>query len=415
MANLKLYGNQSIKDDRMAISSSCEYIAHLSSIKGLGLKTFYHLYSSFGNVDALINADYESLVSVKLKPVMARAVVKLKDDLSKGKRQGLIEKQLAWSECDDQHILSVEDALYPAMLKEVYCPPPLIYVKGCIGSLSLPSIAVVGSRKPSIAGKQHAFSFSRDISYQGFNIVSGLALGVDTEAHKGALNASGITCAVLGTGLDVIYPKQNKKLAEQIVDKGALVSEMSLGSLPVPANFPRRNRLISGLSQGALIVEAGLKSGSLITASYAIEQNREVYVIPGPIDSAVSAGCNDLIKQGAQLVTCVEDISGNSVHRPRALISDSLEVSKASTSMSNSENSAIPSLKSDTLTVELSRGETQILTVLGYQCTSFDMLANESGLDTGTVIQALMGLELKGLISNVPGGYQRVKSVNSQP
>ena len=387
----------------MAISSSCEYIAQLSSVKGLGLKTFYHLYTRFGSSEAIASAGYETLLAAGLKPLMARALANLNDECLSVSQVPLIDKLSKWSDRECQHIVSIEDASYPALLKEVFCPPPIIYAKGCLASLALPSIAVVGSRKPSIGGKQHAFSFARDLSLQGFSITSGLALGVDAQAHRGALQASGITCAVLGTGLDVIYPRQNKKLAEQIIESGVLVSEMALGSMPVPANFPRRNRLISGLSQGSLIVEAGLKSGSLITARYAIEQNREVYVIPGPIDSELAAGCNDLIKQGAQLVTCVEDILGTSFADPairditNAKSSSSLEV-RAKDSLSLSA---------------LSPTEDKVLLLMDYCCTSFDLLMSESELGAGVLMQALVTLELKGHISNVPGGYQRVKSVNS--
>jgi DNA processing protein len=399
----------------MAISSSCEYIAHLSSVKGLGLKTFYHLYNYYGDIENLAKADYESLIASGLKPMMARSLCSLHNDLLLNKSVNSIEKQLEWSDQEDQRLLCVEDADYPPMLKEVYCPPPLIYIKGCVGSLSLPSLAVVGSRKPSIAGKQHAFSFSRDLSFQGFNIVSGLALGVDTQAHKGALEASGITCAVLGTGLDIIYPRQNRKLAEQIIERGALISEMALGSMPVPANFPRRNRLISGLSQGSLIVEAGLKSGSLITANYAVEQNRDVYVIPGPIDSEVSAGCNELIKQGAQLVTCVEDILGVPTveeSRKRSFTIESEKVERKDENKGGNkgrQEAAQAQAREKIQDLDLNSEETKLLTLLGFQCTSFDLLAGESGFDAGIVIQTLVSLELKGLISSVPGGYQRVK------
>lgn len=387
----------------MTISASCEYISRLSSIKGLGLKTFYHLYNYFGSVDAIANADHEQLMAAGLKASLAQSILKLRELDSSGSAKFSLDKQIAWSDQPNQHVLGIEDDLYPAMLKEVYCPPPIIYAKGHIASLALPSLAMVGSRKPSIAGKQHAFSFSRELSLEGFNIVSGLAIGVDTQAHQGALSASGLTCAVLGTGLDIVYPRQNIELAEQIIESGVLISEMALGSMPVPANFPRRNRLIAGLSQGVLIVEASLKSGSLITANYAIEQNRDLYVIPGPIDSAVSAGCNELIKQGAQLVTCVNDIVGLPSIKNRSI--ELADEAKAS-------DSDKPQVPKTSVLEGLDTEQTRLLTILGYQCTSFDMLVNECGLDAGTVIQTLVSLELKGLISSVPGGYQRVKSVN---
>ncbi|KZY89647.1 hypothetical protein A3743_07910 [Oleiphilus sp. HI0072] len=255
------------------------------------------------------------------------------------------------------------------------------------------------------------------MSLQGQNVVSGLALGVDTLAHRGALEASGITCAVLGTGLDLVYPRQNQKLAEQIMDRGVLVSEMALGSLPVPANFPRRNRLISGLSQGSLIVEAGLKSGSLITANYAIEQNREVYVIPGPIDSEVAAGCNDLIKQGAQLVTCVEDILAFPCRDSCMTVASSANNSKRESPIGRSTSAIVGKAEGHAAETQLSHellpDEGKLLPLIDFQCTSFDVLASESQLEAGVLLQNLVSLELKGLISNVPGGYQRVKSVNS--
>ncbi|KZZ30297.1 hypothetical protein A3752_17260, partial [Oleiphilus sp. HI0081] len=327
------------------------------------------------------------------------------------------ETLMEWSEPARQHILSIEDAGYPSLLKEVFCPPPMIYLKGCLESLLLPALAVVGSRKPSMAGKQHAYSFAYELSLQGQNVVSGLALGVDTLAHRGALEASGITCAVLGTGLDLVYPRQNQKLAEQIMDRGVLVSEMALGSLPVPANFPRRNRLISGLSQGSLIVEAGLKSGSLITANYAIEQNREVYVIPGPIDSEVAAGCNDLIKQGAQLVTCVEDILAFPCRDSCMTVASSANNSKRESPIGRSTSAIVGKAEGHAAETQLSHellpDEGKLLPLIDFQCTSFDVLASESQLEAGVLLQNLVSLELKGLISNVPGGYQRVKSVNS--
>jgi DNA processing protein len=393
-----------IKDDRMAISPGCEKISQLSSIKGLGLKTFYRLYSHFGSVERIVSADFQMLRELGLAPVKARAIVDLQEAREAKHSQPAIDKLNAWDTEGDQYVLCIEDSCYPSMLREIFCPPPLIYAKGDLSSLSLAAIAVVGSRKPSIAGQQHAFEFSRDLSYNGFNIISGLALGVDTQAHRGALSASGITCAVLGTGLDVIYPKQNAKLAAQICEQGILISELALGSLPVPANFPRRNRLVSGLSKGSLIVEAGLKSGSLITANYALEQNREVYVIPGPIDSLVAAGCNALIKQGAQLVTCIEDILGDPFNK----LSGGNELGHDVPS----EDACIAPEKS--ALAGLTASETKIITLVGFQCTSFDLLISSGDLAPGELSQTLISLELKGLICSVPGGYQRVKSVNSQ-
>jgi len=289
-------------------------------------------------------------------------------------------------------------------LREIYCPPPLLYLKGNVNAFNRPSIAMVGSRKPSIAGTQHALQFAHDLAAEGLCVTSGLALGIDAASHQGALKGQGITCAVLGTGLDIIYPKKHNKLAGAICEQGILVSEMSLGSLPIPANFPRRNRIISGLSQGVLVIEAGLKSGSLITANYAIEQNREVYAIPGPIDSPVSAGCHALIKQGAQLVESVSDILADDfisrAYRNNDYKQQECELDKGEVNISK-----------DSL---LGANESSLLNFVDFQMTSFDLLQYHTGFDVPKLTQLLMGLELKGEVSVVPGGYQRLKKIHSR-
>ena len=231
-------------------------------------------------------------------------------------------------------------------------------------------------------------------------VTSGLALGIDAASHQGALYAQGATCAVLGTGLDVVYPRQHIKLADEITEKGILISEMNLGAKPVPANFPRRNRIVSGLSQGVLVVEASLKSGSLITANYAVEQNRDVFAIPGPIDSPVSKGCHALIKQGARLVETVDDILGEWVHETHIYVS------------SESQNKNQTASNTD-MFEHLSPEERLVMENIDYQRVSFDVLAHHTHLEVGTLTNLLIGLELKGELNSVPGGYQRVKAVHS--
>ncbi len=213
-----------------------------------------------------------------------------------------------WLEDEANHVVTLADAAYPRLLLEITDPPPLLYVKGNPALLDHASLAVVGSRNATPQGRSNAEAFSRELSEGGFTIISGLALGIDAAAHTGGLAASSSSIAVVGTGLDIVYPARNRDLAHQLAAQGALVSEFALGTPALASNFPRRNRLISGLSRGCLVVEAALKSGSLITARYALEQGREVFAIPGSIHSSLSKGCHLLIKQGAKLVENSRDI-----------------------------------------------------------------------------------------------------------
>lgn len=384
----------------MPISSACLSILQLSAIKGLGLKTFHHLYRELGSVDNIILAGHERLKELGLKQSINQAICDLANTSASYAYSFEIEQAIEWASLNRQYLLSIEDDGYPSRLKEIYCPPPVIYVKGCLSAFEQPAIAMVGSRNASISGVQHAFTFARDFALAGFCVYSGLALGIDAASHQGALYAQGATCAVLGTGLDVVYPRQHIKLADEITEKGVLISEMNLGAKPVPANFPRRNRIISGLSQGVLVVEASLKSGSLITANYAVEQNRDVFAIPGPIDSPVSKGCHALIKQGARLVETVDDILGEWVHEAYVPVS----------SASQEQNQAA----SNTAMFEhLSPEERLVMENIDYQRVSFDVLAHHTNLAIWTLTHLLIGLELKGELSSVPGGYQRVKTVHS--
>jgi len=384
----------------MSISPVCLSILQLSAIKGLGLKTFHYLHRELGTVDNILLAGHDRLNELGLKQSINQAICDLANASMSYTYSFEIEQAIEWASLNRQYLLSIEDADYPSRLKEIYCPPPVIYVKGCLNAFEQPSIAMVGSRNSSILGAQNAFTFARDFALAGFCIYSGLALGIDAASHQGALYAQGATCAVLGTGLDVIYPKQHVKLAEEITEKGALISEMNLGAKPVPANFPRRNRIISGLSQGVLVVEASLKSGSLITANYAVEQNRDVFALPGPIDSPVSKGCHALIKQGARLVETVDDILGEWVHEPRE------QTSCVSPDQSRAASNA-------DMFEHLSPEECLVMANIDYSRVSFDVLAHHTKLEIGQLTHLLIGLELKGELSSVPGGYQRVKTVHS--
>jgi len=220
----------------------------------------------------------------------------------------IVDKDLKWLGNEGNHIVRIIDSSYPDILKEIPNPPVIIYVKGNVDVISHPQIAITGSRSATSVGKKTAESFAFSLSGVGLSIVSGLGLGIDTSAHEGALLNNSFTVGVLGTGLDRVYPASNRDLALKIIKTGALISEFPLGTQAVGANFPLRNRIISGLSVGVLIVEAAKESGSLITAKLAIEQNKEVFAIPGSIHNPLSKGCNQLIKEGAKLADTVEDI-----------------------------------------------------------------------------------------------------------
>lgn len=300
-----------------------------------------------------------------------------------------IDKRLSWlSASPARHILTITDPRYPVALKNVASPPLLLYIEGDVTALSLPQIAMVGTRNPSYYGIRHANAFAAALVNSGLTITSGLAIGVDGESHKSALAAGGKTVAVLGSGLANVYPKRHRKLAEQILSQGAMVSEFMPEALPRPENFPRRNRIISGLALGVVVVEAALNSGSLITARYALEQGREVFAVPGAIDNPMSEGSHHLIQQGAKLVTNITDVT------------DELTFMTASTNFKQTEQ-----LTLDTEPVPLLNQA--ILDSVGYEITTIDLIAERSKQAVSHVLTCLIELELDGWINAVPGGYVR--------
>jgi DNA processing protein len=290
---------------------------------------------------------------------------------------------LAWLEDAQNHLVTLADATYPSTLLEIPDPPPLLYVKGHVEMLNRPTLAVVGSRNASPQGMKNAEEFAMALSHAGYCIVSGLALGIDGAAHRGALRGNSGTVAVVGTGLDIVYPARHRELAHDIAARGALVSEFPLGTPSRAQNFPRRNRIISGLSCGCLVVEANVQSGSLITARLATEQGREVFALPGSIHSPLSKGCHLLIKQGAKLVDDIKDILE--------------ELGNAPTSPVVSESSAETT------------GNDPLLECMGFDAITLDTLMQQSGLTGETVSAMLLMLELEGKVSCLPGGrYQRI-------
>ncbi|MCF2947179.1 DNA-processing protein DprA [Paraglaciecola aquimarina] len=298
-----------------------------------------------------------------------------------------INISLDWlSAGEDRFVLYFDHPCYPEQLKQISSPPALLYGYGNPQHLSRLQIAMVGSRNPSPQGKENAKSFAHQLSECGWTITSGLALGIDGFSHQGALTRQHITIAVLGTAIDKMYPRRHIKLAEQILQNdGVIISEFAPGTPSKPENFPRRNRIISGLSQGTLIVEAAIKSGSLISARYALEQNREVFAIPGNIHNPISAGCHYLIQQGAKLVTNIQDINEEFSHLVfPSLISNEIK----------SQKNELQSLASD-----------KLLDSVDFEVTPLDIVAQRSGMSVEAVMFKLLEYELCGLVSAVPGGY----------
>lgn len=282
------------------VDNSLKLWLQLIRAKGVGPATASKLLDAFGSIEVLYRASASQLRKAGLKPAAIESL--LQPDLE------LIEQDLAWAQQDKNHIVVLGSEHYPAQLARIARPPVVLFVHGDPQVLSLPQLAIVGSRHPTSTGKRHAEQFAETFAQQGLTVTSGLAHGVDGAAHHGALKGGGLTIAVFGTGLDRVYPAVHKKLAHEIAEEGALVSEYPLGTPSKPDNFPRRNRIVSGLALGSLVVEAAQRSGSLITARYATEQGREVFAIPGSINNPLARGCHALIRDGAKLVETAEHV-----------------------------------------------------------------------------------------------------------
>ena len=279
-----------------------KYWIWLASVEGLGPVKKFALLNKFETAKRIYNATEKEILKVD---GMSDKIVQ---NMQKAKDAKLLEKYEKYILKNDIKIINISDDNYPAKLKNIYAPPITIFAKGDISLLNSKSIAIVGSREPSKYGIYVAEKFSKELSKEGVTIVSGLARGIDTFAHVGALSSFGKTIAVLGSGIDVVYPKENAKYYREISEKGLIISEYIVGTAPESKNFPQRNRIISGLSDGVLVVEARKNSGTMITTDFALEQGKELYVIPGNITSNLSVGTNNLIKEGAKLVTDVYEI-----------------------------------------------------------------------------------------------------------
>ena len=344
----------------------------------LGPASQRKLLSVFGSPQDALNAS---------GPAAARVVgERIAAALQAGADAELVAESLAWLDEPGNELLTLGDARYPAALLQTADPPILLYAKGHIGLLNKPALAVVGSRSASPGGTRDARAFAEALSNAGLVIVSGLALGIDAAAHRGGLAGASSSIGVVGTGLDKVYPARNRPLAHELAQDGVLISEFALGTPPLPGNFPRRNRVISGLSLGCLVVEAALRSGSLITARQSIEQGREVFAIPGSIHSPLSKGCHWLIKQGAKLVETADDVLE--------------ELGLAS--QTSAADAAIE--------VPLEPIEQALLSSMGFAPIDLDTICERSGLTAEIASAALLRLELDGYVARLAGGLlQRLR------
>lgn len=365
----------------------------LSLTQGVGNETMRRLLAAWGSAPAVFQQNESTLRQV-VQPAQARALMATPEGW-----HALLEDTRQWLQVPGHALVSLGDADYPAALLDIPDPPLMLYAMGQTQQLPTlnPStaLAIVGSRNPTPQGAIHARDFAYGLAASGLTIVSGMALGVDGAAHEGALQGAATghlpTIAIVGTGLDRVYPRQHRDLAHRIAQKGLILSEYPLGTPPLAPNFPRRNRLISGLSQATLVVEAALQSGSLITAKQALEQGRDVMAIPGSIHSTQSKGCHALIKQGAKLVESIQDVL-EELRLPDPLTQRALPLDEAP--MDNTGNG---------------QPENALLRALGHDPVSLDALQARCGWPTAQLQAELMELELMGQVARLPGGlFQRI-------
>ncbi len=341
------------------------------------------LCDRFGSAENIVRQSISKLQSTGISAEKAAAVT--------GPNDSQLQLEADWLQQDGHHIVHFGDPAYAELMGHIPGPPLLLYVLGDPDVLHLPSIAIVGSRNPTRGGEQNAFDFAQHLGKCGFNIVSGLAQGIDTAAHRGALAGGARTVAFLGHGIDRVYPSANRDLAHEIAAAGALLSEYPLGTPPRRPHFPQRNRLISGISLGTLVVEAARQSGSLITARLAAEQGREVFALPGSIHNPLARGCHQLIRQGAKLVETAEDILAELA----PLVGHLQQISMESTT-----NDAIEPDEDDEYAA--------LLEQLGFDPIGVDELAENSGLTIDQVSSMLLILELQGKIEALSGGRYSV-------
>jgi DNA processing protein len=357
----------------------------LLRVPGIQPGQYHLLLNVFGTPDKVFAADSASLVKLGLKTEAVGAILNPGSDT--------IASDLEWLQQQNHHIVTYDDVRYPALLKTIASPPPLLFVRGDPDFLQQPQLAMVGSRTPTASGRKTAMEFASFLSAAGITITSGLARGIDAACHQGALEGIAGTVALVAHGLDIVYPAEHRRLAEAIADNGAIVSEHPIGTRPLKAYFPRRNRIISGLSLGTLVIEAALNSGSLITAKHALEQGREIFAIPGSIHNPLARGCHRLIRQGAKLVETADDI----LEEISAVLP--AELPRLDAVEAASDNQSAQALDPD---------HQKLLKCLAYEPMPIDELVDRSGFAAAEVASMLLILELEGCVVSESGRYTRV-------
>ena len=345
----------------------------LALIPGLGPITQRKLVERFGTASAALAAG---------NALAGFAGAALATAVARGADEALVERTLRWLDAPERHLIAFEDEAYPDLLREITDPPGVLFAIGDIDLLRAPSIAVVGARNATPQGVRDAHAMSHALSAAGLCVTSGLALGIDAAAHRGGLDGRGSSVAVMGTGPDIFYPRGNRQLAQRLASEGCVVTELPLGTPPFAGNFPRRNRLISGLARAVLVVEANERSGSLVTAHCALEQDREVLAMPGSIHSPLSKGCHKLIREGATLVECAADVL--------AELGMAIDLAPVA-SCAHAPTSDL------------------VLAALGQAPATHDQLVMRTGLEAAKVAARLCLLQVEGRVEEIPGGrFQRV-------
>ena len=360
-----------------AHSAEAQTWLRFTLVAEVGAAAQRRLLAALGSPEEVLAASIGSL-----EPIVRRQQA---EALARGPDPAQVAAALSWLESSDSRLITLADSDYPAALLEIADPPVVLYARGRAELLHGPALAMVGSRNPTPGGVADAAAFAEALSNSGLTIVSGLALGIDTAAHRGGLAGTSSSIAVLGTGLDRVYPARNRELAHRLSSEGLMLSEFPLGTPAVAQNFPRRNRIISGLARGCLVVEAALRSGSLITARQALEQGREVFAIPGSIHSPLSKGCHWLIKQGAKLVESAQDVL------------EELKLPAGNPEPAKPSNPLDPAAEA-------------VLTAMGYHPIDLDLLCSRTGLTPAAASAMMLRLELDGSICRLAGGtYQRIR------
>jgi len=361
----------------------------LHLVPGMGPVTCNKLVAHFGSAEKVLSVGSSGLAAVT--PLRQETVKALFGD-GRQQLEDLVNQEIERAGKENITIIPCDDPLYPDLLKKIHDPPVVLYVKGDPEVLNCRGLGIVGSRASTVYGRSVAEQMAKNLSRQGFTIISGMALGIDTAAHTGALAAEGKTVAVLGCGLDIVYPPSNLKLYKQIASAGAVISEYPLGTKPESFRFPARNRIISGMSLGVVVVEAAKRSGSLITASHALEQGREVFAVPGRIDSVKSAGTHTLLQQGAKLVHSINDIVEE--FSVAGLQPQNCDIGR------EGDEQAFPG--------NLSREEAEMFGFIETYPRSFDEIVLNSGFTAQQTNELLLLLELKGMVQTLPGkSYQK--------